>query len=143
MTKPLEKSAFVTTGARLVKDCGRPGAVRDAPISHCYCVTIMSRSPRPWRPECRLCATRPNPLHPAPMRIIETTADLRALAADLSGAPYLALDTEFMRDQTYWPKLCLIQVASLDHAAIIDPLAPGIDLGPFYELLKEPHTVKV
>jgi len=77
------------------------------------------------------------------MRIIETTADLRALTADLSGAPYLALDTEFMRDQTYWPKLCLIQVASLDHAAIIDPLAPGIDLGPFYELLKEPHTVKV
>jgi ribonuclease D len=77
------------------------------------------------------------------MRIIETTDDLRALVTDLSGAPYLALDTEFMRDQTYWPKLCLIQVASPEHAAIIDPLAPGIDLAPFYELLKEPHIVKV
>jgi ribonuclease D len=68
------------------------------------------------------------------MRIIETTADLRALIADLAGAPYLALDTEFMRDQTYWPKLCLMQVAAPGHAAIIDPLAPGIDLAPFYEL---------
>ena len=45
------------------------------------------------------------------MRIIETTADLRTLIAEISGAPYVALDTEFMRDQTYWPKLCLIQVA--------------------------------
>jgi len=77
------------------------------------------------------------------MRIIETTADLEALIRDLSGAPYLALDTEFLRDQTYWPKLCLIQVASREHAAIIDPLAPGIDLKPFYEMLKEPHIIKV
>ncbi|HEY1709224.1 MAG TPA: ribonuclease D [Rhizomicrobium sp.] len=77
------------------------------------------------------------------MRIIENTQDLKALVADLAGAPYLALDTEFMRDQTYWPKLCLVQVASPEHAAIIDPLAPGIDLTPFYELLKEPGSVKV
>ena len=46
------------------------------------------------------------------MRIVQTTADLRTLIAELSGAPYVALDTEFMRDQTYWPKLCLIQLAA-------------------------------
>ena len=77
------------------------------------------------------------------MRIIETTADLRTLIAEMSGAPYGALDTEFMRDQTYWPKLCLIQIAAQGIEAIVDPLAEGIDLKPFYDLLKEPHIVKV
>ena len=77
------------------------------------------------------------------MRIVTSTTDLNALIAELENAPYLALDTEFLRDQTYWPKLCLIQVASPDVAAIIDPLANDIDLKPFYELLKKPDTVKV
>jgi ribonuclease D len=77
------------------------------------------------------------------MRIIDNTPDLRALIAELSGAPYLALDTEFMRDQTYWPKLCLIQVATPGVEAIVDPLGDGIDLAPFYELLKSPRLVKV
>ena len=78
------------------------------------------------------------------MRIIESTKDLKALVAELEGAPYLALDTEFMRDQTYWPKLCLLQVAAPGGiAAIIDPLAEGIDLAPFYKLLKSEKIVKV
>jgi ribonuclease D len=77
------------------------------------------------------------------MRIVESTADLQALVGELAGASYLALDTEFMRDQTYWPKLCLIQVATPGIAAIIDPLAPDIELTPFYELLKQPQIVKV
>jgi ribonuclease D len=77
------------------------------------------------------------------MRIIENTADLRALTAEFANAPYIALDTEFMRDQTYWPKLCLIQIAIPGAEAIIDPLADGIDLTPFYDLLKLPHIVKV
>jgi ribonuclease D len=77
------------------------------------------------------------------MRIVETTDGVRALVADLQGAPYLALDTEFMRDQTYWPKLCLIQVAAPGVEAIVDPLADGIDLQPFYDLLKNPDVVKV
>ncbi|MBS0273083.1 MAG: ribonuclease D [Proteobacteria bacterium] len=77
------------------------------------------------------------------MRIVTDTAGLKALIGELEGAPYLALDTEFLRDQTYWPKLCLIQVASPTAAAIIDPLAGGIDLKPFYELLKKPNIVKV
>jgi ribonuclease D len=77
------------------------------------------------------------------MRIVTNTADLKALTAELESAAYLALDTEFLRDQTYWPKLCLIQVASPEVAAIIDPLADGIDLKPFYELLRKPEIVKV
>jgi ribonuclease D len=77
------------------------------------------------------------------MRIVETTDDLKAFTAELSGAPYLALDTEFLRDQTYYPKLCLIQVAAPGIEGIIDPLAHGIDLAPFYELIKRPDIVKV
>jgi len=77
------------------------------------------------------------------MRIIENTDELKALVAELGHAPYLALDTEFLRDQTYYPKLCLIQVAAPGIEAIIDPLATGIDLAPFYELIQRPHIVKV
>ena len=83
------------------------------------------------------------------MRIVDSNEGLTALIAELSGAPYLALDTEFLRDQTYYPKLCLIQVASPQtdgHTAveaIIDPLAPGLDLAPFYELMKRPDIIKV
>ncbi|GAA0537954.1 ribonuclease D [Rhizomicrobium palustre] len=77
------------------------------------------------------------------MRIIETTADLEVLVQELASAPYLALDTEFMRDSTYWPKLCLLQIASPDVAAIVDPLAPGLDLTPFFKLISDPAIVKV
>jgi ribonuclease D len=77
------------------------------------------------------------------MDVVTTTKDLKSLIAQLEPAPYLALDTEFMRDQTYWPKLCLLQVASPTVEAVIDPLADGMDLKPFYHLLKSPHIVKV
>ena len=77
------------------------------------------------------------------MRIIETNEALAAFIEELSTAPYLALDTEFLRDQTYYPKLCLIQVASPGAEGIIDPLAEGLDLMPFFELLKRPDIVKV
>ncbi len=77
------------------------------------------------------------------MRIVDSTEGLTAFVAELANAPYLALDTEFLRDQTYYPKLCLIQVAAPGIEGIIDPLAAGIDLGPFYELIKRPDMVKV
>src|SRR3954465_7829612 len=77
------------------------------------------------------------------MRIVETTDDLKAFAAELASAPYLALDTEFLRDQTYYPKLCLIQVAAPGIEGIIDPLAPGMDLAPFYDLIRRSDIVKV
>jgi len=79
------------------------------------------------------------------MRIIETTEQLQAFLAELATVPYVTLDTEFLRDQTYYPKLCLIQMAApLPGAeAIIDPLAPGIDLAPFYDFVKRPEVMKV
>jgi len=78
------------------------------------------------------------------MRIVDSTKALRALIAELQDAPYLALDTEFLRDQTYWPKLCLVQVAAPGGiAAIIDPLAEGMDLTPFYKLMASEKIVKV
>ena len=77
------------------------------------------------------------------MRIIENTLALKTLVTELEHTPYLALDTEFMRDQTYWPKLCLIQVGAPGVEAIIDPLTDLMDLAPFYELLKSPAIVKV
>src|SRR5215510_14378853 len=77
------------------------------------------------------------------MRIITETADLKAFATELETGPYVAIDTEFMRDQTYWPKLCLVQAAGTESAAIIDPLSPGIDLGPLYKLLGAKKLMKV
>jgi ribonuclease D len=77
------------------------------------------------------------------MRIITDTAGLKALCAELERGAFVALDTEFMRDQTYWPKLCLIQAANLEIEAIIDPLAEDIDLTPFYKLLASKKVVKV
>jgi ribonuclease D len=67
----------------------------------------------------------------------------RTLAQELAAAPYIALDTEFMRDSTYWPKLCLIQIAGAGIEAIIDPQAEGIDLTPFFQLIAKPEIVKV
>jgi len=68
------------------------------------------------------------------MEIITTTAQLEAACGHLAKASYITVDTEFMRDSTYWPILCLIQVAGPRHEYIIDPLADGIDLARFYEI---------
>jgi ribonuclease D len=77
------------------------------------------------------------------MRIVTDTGELKKLSAELEQGPYVAIDTEFMRDQTYWPKLCLIQAAGPGVEAIIDPLAEGIDLAPFHRLLASKSVVKV
>lgn len=77
------------------------------------------------------------------MRIIETTSALADLVQELKSAPYIALDTEFMRDSTYWPKLCLLQIAAPGIEAIVDPLADGLDLSCFFELLTIKDIVKV
>jgi ribonuclease D len=79
------------------------------------------------------------------MRIIETNDQLAAFLAELEDVPYVTLDTEFLRDQTYYPKLCLIQMAAplAGAEAIIDPLAAGLDLTPFYDFMKRPQIIKV
>ena len=77
------------------------------------------------------------------MTPITSTADLAAFCRRLAGAPFVAVDTEFMRETTYWPRLCLIQAASPDAEAVIDPLAEGLDLKPFLEVLADPTIDKV
>ncbi len=77
------------------------------------------------------------------MRIITDTDALKAFCAELGGGPYVAIDTEFMRDQTYWPKLCLVQAAGAGVEGIIDPQAKDLDLAPFYRLLTAKKVVKV
>ncbi len=76
-------------------------------------------------------------------RLVTSNEDLAAACERFAGAPYVAIDTEFMRDTTYWPRLCLVQAAIPGHAVAIDPLAPGLDLKPFLEILTRPDCVKV
>lgn len=77
------------------------------------------------------------------MTPITTNDALVAFCERLKGQPFITVDTEFMRETTYWPKLCLIQAASATDAAIIDPLAEGLDLEPFLALLRDPDILKV
>ena len=74
---------------------------------------------------------------------ITDSAELAALCGRLAGHPHIAIDTEFMRETTYFAKICLIQVASDDEAAAIDPLAKNLDLTPFYDLLQNQDVLKV
>ncbi|QQG35961.1 MAG: ribonuclease D [Micavibrio aeruginosavorus] len=76
--------------------------------------------------------------------VIHTQAELEALCAELAQGPYFTIDTEFLRDKTYYPQLCLIQVASPEgEPRAIDPLMDGIDLQPLFALLADEKTVKV
>lgn len=77
------------------------------------------------------------------MQTITDTVTLAALCSRLSTAPFVTVDTEFMRESTFFPKLCLVQVAGPDEAAAIDPLAEGLDLAPFLELLRNQAVIKV
>ena len=75
--------------------------------------------------------------------LITTTEDLSALCARLALQPFVALDTEFMRENTYYPDLCLIQVASSEEAAIIDSKSPKLSLDPLFGLLTNEDVLKV
>ncbi len=75
--------------------------------------------------------------------LITTSSDLAAVCARLARHPFVTVDTEFLRETTFWPKLCVIQLASTDEAVAVDALAPGLDLGPFFDLMIDPAVVKV
>lgn len=75
--------------------------------------------------------------------MIETTAELAAACETLASGEYLTIDTEFLRETTFWPQLCLIQMAGPDIAVIVDPMAKDIDLAPFFELMANTDVVKV
>jgi ribonuclease D len=80
---------------------------------------------------------------PAAMDLITTTESLDRLCTALSDEAFITVDTEFMRESTYWPDLCLVQVAGETVNGLIDPLAPGIDLKPFFALMNNPRVLKV
>ena len=75
--------------------------------------------------------------------LITSSSDLAAVCARLAKHPFVTVDTEFLRETTFWPKLCVIQLASTDEAVAVDALAPGMDLGPFFDLMVDPKVVKV
>jgi len=77
------------------------------------------------------------------MRLITTTDELAKLCQRLAQHDFVAVDTEFIREQTYWPRLCLIQMAGPEDEALVDPLSPGISLEPFFALMAEEAVVKV
>lgn len=77
------------------------------------------------------------------MQTITDTDTLAALCGRLAAAPFVTVDTEFMRESTFFPKLCLVQVAGPDEAAAIDPLAEGLKLDPFLKLLRRKQVTKV
>ena len=77
------------------------------------------------------------------MNLITRQNELDAAISDLSKSDFVTIDTEFIRETTFWPELCLIQLATPDTTALIDPLAPGIDLKPFFELMANEQVLKV
>ncbi|MGB3803853.1 MAG: ribonuclease D [Sphingopyxis granuli] len=76
-------------------------------------------------------------IHP----LIESSAALLEFVDLIKDSDFIAVDTEFMRENTFWPELCLIQIADSNHAAAIDPMAPGIDLQPLLDLLVDIEDV--
>ncbi|MBX3532001.1 MAG: ribonuclease D [Rhizobiaceae bacterium] len=77
------------------------------------------------------------------MHLITTQRELEEAVATLSRSEFVTVDTEFIRETTFWPELCLVQIASPDLAVLIDPLAAGIDLKPVFELMANEKVLKV
>ncbi len=79
----------------------------------------------------------------SPMQPITTTSELAAVCARMARHPFVTVDTEFLRESTYYPLLCVAQMASPDEAVVVDSLAPGIDLAPFFALMADERIMKV
>ncbi len=77
------------------------------------------------------------------MTLITTTSELALACQRFSRHSFVTVDTEFLRETTFWPVLCVVQVASSDEALAIDALAPGLDLAPLFALMANPEVVKV
>ncbi len=77
------------------------------------------------------------------MHVITTQTELEAVISELEKSEFVTVDTEFIRETTFWPELCLIQVAAPGVTALVDPLTPGIDLRPFFSLMANETVTKV
>src|SRR5260370_11079543 len=80
---------------------------------------------------------------PASLQPITATSELADACRHMAKHPFVTIDTEFLRESTYYPLLCVAQMASADEAFVIDALAPGIDLSPFYALMADEKVMKV
>jgi ribonuclease D len=77
------------------------------------------------------------------MHVIAKQDELQEVVEAFRKSSFVTVDTEFIRETTFWPELCLIQMASPDAQALIDPLAPGLDLAPFFSLMADESVTKV
>jgi len=77
------------------------------------------------------------------MELITTTSELAAVCERMARHPFITIDTEFLRETTYYPLLCVAQLASADEAVVVDSLAPGIDLKPLFDLMGNERVLKV
>jgi ribonuclease D len=77
------------------------------------------------------------------MSLITTTKDLSAVCRRLATHPFVTVDTEFLRETTFWPRLCVVQIASEEEAVAVDAMAEGLDLAPFFELMADSRLTKV
>ncbi|MGB8842445.1 MAG: ribonuclease D, partial [Aliidongia sp.] len=77
------------------------------------------------------------------MELITDSSALADFCARQSSADFVTVDTEFLRDKTYWPQLCLVQIAGPTEAAVIDALAPGLDLAPLLAMMADASLLKV
>src|ERR1700680_683414 len=85
------------------------------------------------------CRTR----HGSFMDLITTTSELPAACSRLARHPVITVDTEFLRETTYYPLLCVVQMASPEEAVVLDTLAESIDLKPFFALMADEKVLKV
>jgi len=77
------------------------------------------------------------------VKLINENISLRAFCDTLAGSEFISVDTEFLREKTYWPKLCVLQIAGPESAVAIDTLSENIDLSPVFRLLNDKNIVKV
>src|SRR4051812_35142260 len=77
------------------------------------------------------------------MSLITSTDELASVCRRLAAHPFVTVDTEFLRETTFWPKVCVIQLASDDESVAVDALAEDLDLTPFFDLMADPAVTKV
>src|SRR6201997_5562383 len=85
----------------------------------------------------------PQSVSTASLQPITATSELADACRRMAKHPFVTIDTEFLRETTYYPLLCVAQMASAEEAVVIDALAPGIDLSPFYALMANEKVMKV
>src|SRR6187549_1165626 len=77
------------------------------------------------------------------MKPITTTVELAEVCERMARHPFVTVDTEFLRETTYYPMLCVAQMATTDEAVVIDALSKEIDLSPFFDLMNDDKVMKV